>query len=79
MDMKTLFLNGPLKEEVYVTQPDGFVNPDHPEKVYRLKKALYELNQAPRACDTEYGYAWYGSDVRGCKRLQWQTEIRSTT
>nr|GEZ88010.1 retrovirus-related Pol polyprotein from transposon TNT 1-94 [Tanacetum cinerariifolium] len=49
MDMKTAFLNGLLKEEVYVAQPDGFVGPDHPEKVYRLRKALYELKQAPRA------------------------------
>nr|GEY40580.1 Gag-Pol polyprotein [Tanacetum cinerariifolium] len=49
MDMKTAFLNGPLKEEVYVAQPDGFVDPDHPEKVYRLRKALYRLKQAPRA------------------------------
>nr|GEY18182.1 retrovirus-related Pol polyprotein from transposon TNT 1-94 [Tanacetum cinerariifolium] len=49
MDVKTAFLNDPLKEEVYVAQPDGFVDPDHPEKVYRLKKALYELKQAPRA------------------------------
>ncbi|GKC67262.1 retrovirus-related pol polyprotein from transposon TNT 1-94 [Tanacetum coccineum] len=38
-----------LKEEVYVSQPDGFVDPDHPEKVYRLRKALYGLKQAPRA------------------------------
>nr|GEU36539.1 hypothetical protein [Tanacetum cinerariifolium] len=36
-------------EEVYVAQPDGFVDPDHPEKVYRLRKALYRLKQAPRA------------------------------
>nr|GFC85811.1 Gag-Pol polyprotein [Tanacetum cinerariifolium] len=43
IDVKTSFLNGPLKEEVYVAQPDGFVDPDHPEKVYRLRKALYEL------------------------------------
>nr|GEY94391.1 retrovirus-related Pol polyprotein from transposon TNT 1-94 [Tanacetum cinerariifolium] len=49
MDMKTAYLNGPLKEEVYVAQPDEFVDPDHPEKVYRLRKALYRLNQAPRA------------------------------
>nr|GEW74442.1 hypothetical protein [Tanacetum cinerariifolium] len=49
MDVKTAFLNGPLNEEVYVAQPDGFVDPDHPEKVYRLRKALYELKQAPRS------------------------------
>ncbi|GJT44871.1 retrovirus-related pol polyprotein from transposon TNT 1-94, partial [Tanacetum coccineum] len=49
MDVKTTFLNGPLKEEVYVAQPDGFVDPDHPEKVYLLRKALYGLKQAPRA------------------------------
>nr|GEU92827.1 putative ribonuclease H-like domain-containing protein [Tanacetum cinerariifolium] len=49
MDVKTAFLNGLLKEEVYVAQLDGFVDPDHPEKVYRLRKALYGLKQAPRA------------------------------
>nr|GEV56135.1 hypothetical protein [Tanacetum cinerariifolium] len=48
MDVKMAFLNGPLKEEVYVAQPDRFVDPNHPEKVYRLRKALYELKQAPR-------------------------------
>nr|GEZ71330.1 putative RNA-directed DNA polymerase [Tanacetum cinerariifolium] len=49
MDVKTAFLNGPLKEEVYVAKSDGFVDPDHPEKVYQLRKALYGLKQAPRA------------------------------
>nr|GFA19465.1 retrovirus-related Pol polyprotein from transposon TNT 1-94 [Tanacetum cinerariifolium] len=49
MDVKTAFFNGPLKEEVYVAQPGGFVDPDHPEKVYRLRKVLYGLKQAPRA------------------------------
>nr|GEV81264.1 hypothetical protein [Tanacetum cinerariifolium] len=49
MDVKTSFLYGPLKEEVYVNQPDGFVDPYYPNKVYRLKKALYGLKQAPKA------------------------------
>nr|GEU50787.1 retrovirus-related Pol polyprotein from transposon TNT 1-94 [Tanacetum cinerariifolium] len=49
MDVKTAFLNGELKEEVYASQPKGFVDPDHPTHVYRLKKDLYRLKQAPRA------------------------------
>nr|GFC19769.1 hypothetical protein [Tanacetum cinerariifolium] len=49
MDVKTTFLNGELKEEVYVSQPEGFVDPDHPTHVYRLKKALYGLKQPPQA------------------------------
>ncbi|GJY94723.1 retrovirus-related pol polyprotein from transposon TNT 1-94 [Tanacetum coccineum] len=49
IDVKASFQNGPLKEEVFVTQPDGFVDPDFPNHVYCLKKALYGLKQAPRA------------------------------
>ncbi|GJV49471.1 retrovirus-related pol polyprotein from transposon TNT 1-94 [Tanacetum coccineum] len=49
MDFKTAFLNGILREEVYVSKPDGFVDQDNPNHVYKLKKALYGLKQAPRA------------------------------
>ncbi|GKB69047.1 retrovirus-related pol polyprotein from transposon TNT 1-94 [Tanacetum coccineum] len=51
MDVKTKFLRDELKEEVYVSQTEGFVDPDHLTHVYRLKKALYGLKQAP--------WAWY--------------------
>ncbi|GKD34486.1 retrovirus-related pol polyprotein from transposon TNT 1-94 [Tanacetum coccineum] len=56
MDVKTAFLNGELKEEVYVSQPEGFVDPYHPNHVYRFKKALYGLKHAPRA--------WYDTLTR---------------
>nr|GEU93314.1 integrase, catalytic region, zinc finger, CCHC-type, peptidase aspartic, catalytic [Tanacetum cinerariifolium] len=49
MNVKTIFLNGKLKDEVYVSQPEGFVDPDHPTHVYCLKKAMYGLKQAHRA------------------------------
>ncbi|GJS13031.1 retrovirus-related pol polyprotein from transposon TNT 1-94 [Tanacetum coccineum] len=49
MDVKTVFLNGILRKEVNISQPDGFVDPKNPNHVYKLKKALYGLKQAPRA------------------------------
>nr|GEV78640.1 hypothetical protein [Tanacetum cinerariifolium] len=56
MDVKKVFLNGELKEEVCVSQPEGFVDPDHSSRVYRLKKALCGLKQAPRV--------WYDTLLR---------------
>ncbi|GJZ22420.1 putative ribonuclease H-like domain-containing protein [Tanacetum coccineum] len=50
MDVKTAFLNGILGEEIYVSQPDGFVDQDNLNHVYKLKNALYGLKQAPCAC-----------------------------
>ncbi|GJS08399.1 retrovirus-related pol polyprotein from transposon TNT 1-94 [Tanacetum coccineum] len=51
MDIKTTFLNGELREEVYLSQPKGFVDLDNPTYLYKMKKALYCLKQAP--------HAWY--------------------
>nr|GFC22884.1 retrovirus-related Pol polyprotein from transposon TNT 1-94 [Tanacetum cinerariifolium] len=49
MDVKTVFLHGSLKEDVYVCQFEGFIDADHPSHVYKLKKSIYGLKQAPRA------------------------------
>jgi len=48
MDVKTAFLNGDLYEEVYIQQPEGYVDPTYPDKVCRLLSALYGLKQAPK-------------------------------
>jgi hypothetical protein len=49
MVVKSAFLNGPIREEVYVEQPPGFEDSEYPNHVYRLSKALYGLKQAPKA------------------------------
>ncbi|GJS94200.1 retrovirus-related pol polyprotein from transposon TNT 1-94 [Tanacetum coccineum] len=55
MDVKSAFLYGKIEEEVYVCQPPGFEDPDFPDRVYKVEKALYGLHQAPRACQDKYG------------------------
>jgi hypothetical protein len=49
MDVKLAFINGDIKEEVYMEQPEGFQLSDHPDFVCKLKKSLYRLKQDPRA------------------------------
>ncbi|GJY71137.1 putative ribonuclease H-like domain-containing protein [Tanacetum coccineum] len=54
MDVKSAFLYGKIEEEVYVCQPLGFEDPEFPDKVYKVEKALYGLHQAPKACQDKY-------------------------
>nr|GEW79643.1 retrotransposon protein, putative, unclassified [Tanacetum cinerariifolium] len=80
IDVKTTFLNGPLKEKVYVAQPDGFVNPDHPEKVYRLRKALYGLKQAPKAWYDELSnFLTSKGFTKGDKLVSWMSKKQNCT
>ncbi|GJZ70801.1 retrovirus-related pol polyprotein from transposon TNT 1-94 [Tanacetum coccineum] len=70
MDVKTTFLHGSLKEDVYVCRPEGFIDADHPSHIYKLKKALYRLKQAPRA--------WYDelSKMETCDPIGTPMEIK---
>ncbi|GJT31821.1 putative ribonuclease H-like domain-containing protein [Tanacetum coccineum] len=54
MDVKNAFLYSKIEEEVYVCQPLGFEDPEFPDRVYKVEKALYGLHQAPRACQDKY-------------------------
>nr|GEV00757.1 retrovirus-related Pol polyprotein from transposon TNT 1-94 [Tanacetum cinerariifolium] len=80
MDVKMTFLNGPLKEEVYVAQLKGFVDPDHPEKVYRVRKALYGLKQAPRAWYDELSkFLKSKGFTKGNKLVSWMSKKQDYT
>nr|GEX83814.1 retrovirus-related Pol polyprotein from transposon TNT 1-94 [Tanacetum cinerariifolium] len=69
MDVKTAFLNGPLKEEVYVSQPEGFIDSEFPNHVYRWKKALYSLKMANvrNSQPTRHCLCYFDADHAGCK------------
>nr|GEW89509.1 ribonuclease H-like domain-containing protein [Tanacetum cinerariifolium] len=67
MDVKSAFLYGTIEKEVYVYQPQGFKDPDYPDKVYKVVKALYGLHQAPKACHGDVCLSWrrWGEFVGG--------------
>ncbi|GKA55319.1 retrovirus-related pol polyprotein from transposon TNT 1-94 [Tanacetum coccineum] len=75
--------NGPLKEEVYVAQPKGFFDPDHPEKVYRLRKSLYGLKQASRAWTSDLPipmrYLYQSDQFLGDKLVSWMSKKQDCT
>ncbi|GJW02936.1 actin-binding, cofilin/tropomyosin type protein [Tanacetum coccineum] len=89
MDVKTAFLNGELKEVVYVSQPEGFVDLDRPHHVYRLKKALYGLKQAPPLAWYKHLYHTCCQDTRrstsgsaqflGEKLVSWSSKKQTST
>nr|GEW53804.1 hypothetical protein [Tanacetum cinerariifolium] len=73
MDVKSVFLYGTIEEEVYVCQPPGFEDPDHPDKVYKVVKALYGLHQALRACYIEYALTVNPTIYVSCIKQFWNT------
>ncbi|GJR75831.1 retrovirus-related pol polyprotein from transposon TNT 1-94 [Tanacetum coccineum] len=82
IDVKTMFLNRILREEVYVSQSDGFVNPENPNHVYKLKKALYGLKQAPHAdhagCQDTRRSTSGGMQLLGDRLVSWSSKKRNS-
>nr|GEV59963.1 retrovirus-related Pol polyprotein from transposon TNT 1-94 [Tanacetum cinerariifolium] len=73
MDVKSAFLYGTIEEEVYLCQPPGFKDPENPDKVYKVVKALYELHQAPRACYIHYAFTVNPHIYIPCIKQFWNT------
>ncbi|GJT03937.1 zinc finger, CCHC-type containing protein [Tanacetum coccineum] len=79
LDVKSAFLHGDLKEEVYVTQPEGFIQQGNSGKVYKLTKALYGLRQAPRAWNMKLDQTLKSLDFKKCNLEQAVYTKRSKT
>ncbi|GJT89234.1 zinc finger, CCHC-type containing protein [Tanacetum coccineum] len=79
LDVKSAFLHGDLKEEVYVTQPEGFIQRGNLGKVYKLTKALYGLRQAPRAWNVKLDQTLKSLDFKKCNLEQAVYTKRSKT
>ncbi|GJU21073.1 zinc finger, CCHC-type containing protein [Tanacetum coccineum] len=79
LDVKSAFLHGDLKEEVYVTQPEGFIQQGNSGKVYKLTKALYGLRQAPRAWNVKLDQTLKSLDFKKCNLEQAVYTKRSKT
>nr|GEV13901.1 ribonuclease H-like domain, reverse transcriptase, RNA-dependent DNA polymerase [Tanacetum cinerariifolium] len=79
LDVKLAFLHGDLKEEVYVTQPEGFIQKGNSGKVYKLTKALYGLRQAPRAWNVKLDQTLKSLDFKKCNLEQAVYTKRSKT
>ncbi|GJR38394.1 gag-pol polyprotein [Tanacetum coccineum] len=76
MDVKTSFLHGTLKEDVYVSQPEGFIDVDHPSHVYKLKKAIYGLKQAPRVYVDDIIFGFTNLRMETCDPVGTLMEIK---
>ncbi|GJT66955.1 putative ribonuclease H-like domain-containing protein [Tanacetum coccineum] len=76
MDVKSAFLYGKIKEEVYVCQPPGFEDPVFPDRVYKVEKALYGLHQAPRACDILLVQVYVDDIIFGSTKKKLCTEFK---
>ena len=80
MDVKTAFLNGKLLEDVYITQPEGFVDPRNPNKVCKLQRSIYGLKQATRTWNhrfdeavKDFGFSKNEDEPCVCTRKQTET------